>query len=217
MQIFLDSAKINEIEEVNTLGIIDGVTTNPSLVSQISGAFELNIQKICSIIKGDVSVEVTANNFDLMIEQGKRLLNIASNVVIKLPITYDGLRACQYLVNAGAKVNMTLCFSVNQALFAAKSGASYVSPFVGRLDDIGYDGINLLQDIKNVYMNYPHLRTKILAASIRSPNHLYKAALIGVDVATIPFGLIKQLIQHPLTIQGIEKFNNDWSKSGFSI
>lgn len=217
MQIFLDSADIQEIHEIWQYGFIDGITTNPSLIAKTTGNFKESITKICKIALGGVSVEVSANDYAGMLEQGKKILKIADNIILKLPITLDGIRACKYFSSNGVKVNMTLCFSANQALIASKVGASYVSPFIGRLDDIGWDGMQLIQDIKRAYNNYSDLSTKILAASIRSTEHVHRCALFGADVATIPGKIIKQLLHHPLTDKGLEIFNKDWHKSGLSI
>ncbi|WP_375358797.1 fructose-6-phosphate aldolase [Candidatus Tisiphia endosymbiont of Neophilaenus lineatus] len=216
MQIFLDSADIKEIDEINQLGIIDGITTNPSLMSKTKDDFVSTITEICKIITSDVSVEVVANDVDTMISQGNKILEISSNIVIKLPMTWNGIKACQYFSNKEKKVNMTLCFSVNQALIAAKAGAYYISPFIGRLDDIGLNGISLISDIRQVYDNYQY-QTKILAASIRNPNHVYQASMYGADVATMSSKIIKQLLDHPLTDFGLEIFNKDWDKSGLKI
>ncbi|WP_250311629.1 fructose-6-phosphate aldolase [Rickettsia endosymbiont of Oedothorax gibbosus] len=216
MQIFLDSADIKEIDEINQLGIIDGITTNPSLMSKTKYDFVSTIAEICKIITSDVSVEVVANDVDTMINQGNKILEISSNIAIKLPMTWNGIKACQYFADKGKKVNMTLCFSVNQALIAAKAGAFYISPFIGRLDDIGRNGISLISDIRQVYDNYQY-QTKILAASIRSPNHVYQAAMYKADVATMSGKIIKQLLNHPLTDSGLEIFNKDWTKSGLKI
>ncbi len=216
MQIFLDSADIKEIDEINQLGVIDGITTNPSLMSKTKYDFVSTIAEICKIITSDVSVEVVANDVDTMINQGNKILEISSNIAIKLPMTWNGIKACQYFADKGKKVNMTLCFSVNQALIAAKAGAFYISPFIGRLDDIGQNGISLISDIRQVYDNYQY-QTKILAASIRSPNHVYQAAMYKADVATMSGKIIKQLLNHPLTDSGLEIFNKDWSKSGLEI
>lgn len=218
MKIFLDSADINEIKEINQLGIIDGLTTNPSLLSKTKNDFRLTIIKICEIIQTDVSIEVVAEDFDNMITQGEKILAIANNIVIKLPITWDGIKACRYFSAKGRKVNMTLCFSVTQALIAAKAGATYISPFIGRLDDVNQGGINLINDIRQVFNNYKNQwQTQILAASIRHPQHVYQCAMIGADVATMPGKIIKQLVVHPLTTSGLEIFNNDWNNSGITI
>ncbi|WP_367364494.1 fructose-6-phosphate aldolase [Candidatus Tisiphia endosymbiont of Nedyus quadrimaculatus] len=212
MQIFLDSADIKEIDEINQLGIIDGITTNPSLMSKTKDDFGSTIVKICKIVRSDVSVEVAANDVDTMISQGNKILGISNNIVIKLPMTWNGIKVCQYFADKGKKVNMTLCFSVNQALIAAKAGAYYVSPFIGRLDDIGQNGMSLISDIRQMYDNYQY-QTKILAASIRNPNHVYQSAMYGADVATMSSKIIKQLLDHPLTDSGLEVFNRDWAKS----
>ncbi|XVN42433.1 MAG: fructose-6-phosphate aldolase [Candidatus Rickettsia vulgarisii] len=218
MQIFLDSADIKEIKEINQLGIIDGLTTNPSLMSKTTNAFKATIIEICKIMDSDVSIEVAANDFENMIDQGNRILEISSNIVIKLPMTWNGVKACKYFADKGRKVNMTLCFSANQALIAAKAGATYVSPFIGRLDDIGQDGVNLISDIRQIYDNYKdQLQTKILAASIRNSNHVLQCAQIGSDVITMPGKIIKQLLDHPLTLTGLEIFNKDWNNSGLKI
>lgn len=218
MKIFLDSANIEEIKEINNLGIIDGITTNPSLIAKNKCEFRDTISNICKIISSDVSVEVTANDFESMIEQAEYFMTIASNIVVKLPMTWEGLKACKKISSEGVKVNMTLCFSANQALLAAKAGATYVSPFVGRLDDIGQDGMKLIQDIRQIYNHYKdYFQTKILAASIRSPQHVYLSALHGADIATISGKIIKQLLDHPLTISGLEIFNKDWTESKLEI
>jgi transaldolase len=218
MQIFLDSADINEIIEINKLGIISGVTTNPTLMSKTNSNLKDTISEICKVVTGDLSIEVIANDFNGMIEQGLEFSNLNSNIVIKLPMTWDGIKACKYFISENIKVNMTLCFSSNQALIAAIAGATYISPFVGRLDDIGLDGIELIKDIKNIYSNYDSkLNTKILAASIRNPNHFYRAALVGADVATMSGKIIKQLLDHPLTQSGLEIFNKDWINSKLRI
>ncbi|WP_417905305.1 fructose-6-phosphate aldolase [Candidatus Tisiphia endosymbiont of Micropterix aruncella] len=216
MQIFLDSADIKEIDEINQLGIIDGITTNPSLMSKTKDDFGSTIVKICKIVRSDVSVEVAANDVDTMISQGNKILGISNNIVIKLPMTWNGIKVCQYFADKGKKVNMTLCFSVNQALIAAKAGAYYVSPFIGRLDDIGQNGMSLISDIRQMYDNYQY-QTKILAASIRNPNHVYQSAMYGADVATMSSKIIKQLLDHPLTDSGLEVFNRDWAKSGLKF
>ena len=218
MQIFLDSANIKEIDEINQLGIIDGITTNPSLISKEQGDFRSIIINICKIIRSDVSVEVVANDFDNMISQGNTILDIAENVVIKLPMTWDGIKACGYFADRGKKVNMTLCFSVNQAVIAAKAGATYVSPFIGRLDDAGQNGIELIHDIRQVYDNYHYkLNTQILAASIRSTHHVYQSAMIGVDVITASGKVITQLLEHQLTDVGLDLFSKDWTNSNKKV
>ena len=218
MQIFLDSADINEIKEINELGIIAGLTTNPTLVSKNITDFDASIAEICKIITGDVSVEVVAIEAASMIKQGEKLLKISKNIVIKLPMTWEGVKACKYFSNNRAKVNMTLCFSANQAVIAGLAGATYISPFIGRLDDTGVDGSELIRDIRQIYDNYVDtIHTKILAASIRNPQHFQQCALAGADYATLPGKTIKQLIAHPLTANGLELFNQDWEKSKLKI
>ena len=217
MQFFLDSANFDEIKEINDLGIIDGVTTNPTLIANNKEDFSTIVKNICAVIDGPISVEVNANNYTSMIEEGNIIANLGKNIVIKLPITWDGIRACKYFTQKNIKTNLTLCFSANQALIAAKAGASYISPFIGRLDDIGQEGISLINDIKVIFENYPEFNTKILAASIRSPNHVLQCAIIGADVITMPAKIIRQLLTHPLTDSGLEIFNKDWAKSGMKI
>ena len=216
MKIFLDSINTEEINKYNNLGIIDGITTNPSLMSSTQSNFHDTVSDICALVVGDVSIEVSSNDFDSMIQEGEKISKIATNIVIKLPMSWDGIRACKYFTEKGSKVNMTLCFSANQALFAAKAGATYISPFVGRLDDIGQNGINLISTIRKIYDNYK-FKTQILAASIRTEEHVSDVALAGADVATIPSKLISKLVDHHLTDSGIEKFNQDWKKSGLQI
>lgn len=214
MKFFIDTANLNEIREANELGLIDGVTTNPSLIAKESGVdFKEHIAAICGIVKGDVSAEVTSIDIEGMLREGRELAKIASNVVIKVPLTYDGLKATRVFRSEGTKVNVTLCFSAAQALLAAKAGASYVSPFIGRLDDIGQEGMQLIHDIVNIYGNYG-FETEVLAASIRHPMHIVDCALAGADVATIPFKVIQQLVNHPLTDKGLESFLSDWKKRG---
>ena len=217
MEIFIDSADIKEIEDAMSYGIVDGVTTNPSLMAKSSSNMLETIKSIAKIVQGPVSAEVSATDYDNMVLQGTKLLGIADNIVLKLPITWDGLKACKYFYENGRQVNMTLCFSPMQALLAAKAGAAYVSPFIGRLDDIGQDGQELIRDIRNIYDNYPQYNTKILAASIRHSTHVLMSAMWGADVATIPLTIIKQLLHHPLTDKGLDKFLEDWNKSGLSI
>jgi len=216
MKFFIDTANLDEIREANELGMIDGVTTNPSLVAKEGDVdFKKHIAKICKLVKGDVSAEVTALDTEGMLKEGRALAKIAKNVVIKVPLTLDGLKACRTFRAEGTKVNVTLCFSAAQALLAAKAGASYISPFIGRLDDIAQDGMQLIRDIVQIYDNYG-FATEVLAASIRHPVHIVDCALAGADVATIPFKVIQQLVKHPLTDKGLEGFLNDWKKSGRS-
>jgi len=218
MQIFLDSADIGEIKEINDLGILAGLTTNPTLVSKTITDFDTSIAEICKIIKGDVSVEVVASDTPSMIKQGEKLLKFGENIVIKLPLTWEGIKACKYFSNNGAKVNMTLCFSSNQAVVAGLAGAAYISPFIGRLEDTGIDGLELIRDIRQIYDNYAgKIHTKILAASIRNTNHFRECALVGADFVTMPAKIIKQLISHPLTASGLELFNQDWEKSSLKM
>jgi transaldolase len=214
MKFFIDTANLDEIREANELGLIDGVTTNPSLVAKEGDVdFKEHIAKICSIVKGDVSAEVTALDTAGMLSEGRELAKIASNVVVKCPLTLDGLKATRVLTDEGTGVNVTLCFSAAQAILAAKAGARYISPFIGRLDDIATNGMQLIADIVQIYQNYDY-PTQVLAASIRHPMHIVDCALAGADVATIPFKVIKQLVHHPLTDKGLESFLADWKKSG---
>ncbi len=216
MKFFVDTAIIEEIRELNDLGLVDGVTTNPSLILK-SGRDIIDVTKeICSLVDGPVSAEVTANDFDGMMRQADILSKIAENICIKLPLTWEGLKACKALTKKGIKTNLTLCFSANQALLAAKAGATYVSPFIGRLDDIGLNGIDLIGEIRTIFDNYD-FTTKILAASIRTVNHVKEAALIGADVATIPPSIMKILVKHPLTDKGLDIFLKDWAKTGQDI
>ena len=212
MKIFLDTANLESIKKFNDMGLLDGITTNPSLMSKEKGNPKDAMEEITKIIKGDVSLEVVSTDFSGMVEEGKRLRQYGDNVVVKVPMTPDGLKACKSLSSEGIPVNVTLVFSPNQALLAAKSGAKYVSPFIGRLDDIGQDGMNLIQDIKDIFKNYPHLKTEILVASVRHPMHVVDAAKIGADVVTLPPGVLDKMLQHPLTKIGLENFLKDWEK-----
>jgi transaldolase len=214
MKFFIDTANLDEIKEANELGLIDGVTTNPSLVAKEGKVdFKKRIAEICEIIKGDVSAEVTALDTKGMLKEGRELAKIAPNVVVKCPLTWDGLKATRIFRDEGTKVNVTLCFSASQALLAAKAGASYISPFIGRLDDVSENGMQLIHDIVQIYDNYG-FETEVLAASIRHPLHIVDCALAGADVATVPFKVLKQLVQHPLTDKGLTAFLDDWKKSG---
>jgi transaldolase len=214
MKFFIDTANLDEIREASELGMIDGVTTNPSLVAKEGDVdFKEHIAKICSMVKGDVSAEVTALDTQGMLDQGREYAKIAPNVVVKCPLTLDGLKATRILTEEGTGVNVTLCFSAAQAILAAKAGAKYISPFIGRLDDIATNGMQLIQDIVQIYGNYG-FTTEVLAASIRHPMHIVDCALVGADVATIPFKVIKQLVNHPLTDNGLDAFLADWKKSG---
>jgi transaldolase len=216
MKFFVDTADTKDIRELADTGLLDGVTTNPSLVAKSGRDFKEVIAEICAIVEGPVSAEVTALDADTMIAEGKKLAKIAKNVAVKVPLTLDGLKACRTLTQAGTMVNVTLCFSANQALLAAKSGATFISPFIGRLDDVNIDGMDLIRDIRQIYDNYD-FSTEILAASIRSANHVKDAALAGADVATVPPAVLKGLVKHPLTDKGIESFLADWKKTGQSI
>ncbi len=216
MKFFVDTAEIDAIAELNDLGMVDGVTTNPSLILK-SGRDIMEVTKeICGIVSGPVSAEVVALEADAMIAEGRKLAEIADNIAIKLPLTWDGLKACKILSGDGHMVNVTLCFSANQALLAAKAGATFISPFIGRLDDINIDGMDLIQDIRTIYDNYG-FETNILAASIRSVAHVQECALIGADVMTAPPEVIRKLASHPLTNAGLEQFMADWAKTGQNI
>ncbi|WP_319772350.1 fructose-6-phosphate aldolase [Breoghania sp.] len=217
MKFFVDTADVAEIRELAEIGLLDGVTTNPSLIMKAGRPFKEVIAEICEMVDGPVSAEVTATEADKMIEEGRLLAKIADNVAIKLPLTLDGLKACRVLTGEGHMVNVTLCFSANQALLAAKAGATFVSPFIGRLDDLGVDGMELIREIRAIYDNYENLDTEILAASIRSADHVKQAALIGADVATIPPAVLKGLAKHMLTDKGLEQFLADWAKTGDTI
>ncbi len=216
MKFFVDTADTAEIKELEATGLLDGVTTNPSLIAKSGRDFKEVIAEICAITEGDVSAEVAATDFDTIMKEAHVLSAIANNVVIKLPLTFDGLKACKQLTEEGTKTNVTLCFSANQALLAAKAGATYISPFIGRLDDIHADGLELIREIRVIYDNYG-FDTEILAASIRTPNHVKDCAIIGADVATVPPATLKALVKHPLTDKGLEAFLADWAKTGQSI
>ncbi|WP_375650600.1 fructose-6-phosphate aldolase [Bartonella sp. OT172YNZD] len=216
MKFFVDSANIEEIQELQNLSLIDGVTTNPSLILK-SGRNILDVTKeICALTSGPVSAEVAATEFESIMKEAAVLAKIADNICIKLPLTLDGLKACKALTAEGLKTNLTLCFSANQALLAAKAGATFVSPFIGRLDDCGNNGSKLLHEIRTIYNNY-NFETQILAASIRTVNHVKEAALSGANVATVPPAILKALVQHPLTDKGLQIFLDDWKKTGQTI
>lgn len=217
MKFFVDSADIEEIGELAETGLIDGVTTNPSLIAKSGRKFLDVIKEICSVIDGPVSAEVTALDAPTMLKEAIKLRGLAENVTIKVPLTWEGLKACKALTDEGTMVNVTLCFNANQALLAAKAGATFISPFIGRLDDMGLDGMELIEEIRTIYDNYENLNTEILAASIRSVNHVKQAALIGADVSTVPGSVIKQLTKHPLTDKGLDAFLKDWQKTGQTI
>lgn len=216
MDLFLDSADLNEIRAIAETRLIDGVTTNPSLIAKSGHNIRDVIKEICNLVEGPVSAEVTATESSKMIEEGNRLREIAPNVTVKVPLTRDGLIACDALTNDGAFVNVTLCFSAAQALLAAKAGATFISPFLGRLDDLGYNGLGLVEEIRDIY-DAGEYNTAILAASIRSPAHVVESAKIGADVATVPGKIFWQLYKHPLTDKGLNDFLQDWEKTGQSI
>jgi len=217
MRFFVDTADVAEIKELAATGLLDGVTTNPSLVAKAGRDFKQIIAEICEVVPGPVSAEVAATDYEGMLKEGRELAKIAKNVTVKVPLTLDGLKACKALTSAGTMVNVTLCFSANQALLAAKAGATFVSPFIGRLDDIGLNGMDLIREIRVIYDNYQDLSTDILAASIRTVGHVREAAMIGADVATIPPGILKALVKHPLTDAGLAQFVADWKKTGQKI
>ncbi len=216
MKFFVDTADTKDIADLAATGLIDGVTTNPSLIAKAGRPFAEVIADICALTPGPVSAEVVATDYDGMIREGRKLAKIASNVTVKLPLTLDGLKACKTLTGEGTPVNVTLCFSANQALLAAKAGATFISPFIGRLDDIHLDGMELIDEIRQIYDNYL-FDTEILAASIRSPNHVKLCALAGADVMTAPPAVIKSLVNHPLTDKGLETFLADAKKAGIKV
>ena len=210
MKFFIDTADLDEIQEANDLGVLDGVTTNPSLCAKIGvDDFEGHIAKICDIVDGDISAEVVSTKYEDIMPEARNLAQIADNVVVKVPLIKDGIKAIRSLTDEGIKTNCTLCFSPTQALIAAKAGATYISPFIGRLDDISTDGMQLIADVVTIYENYGY-ETEVLAASIRHPMHVLESARLGADVATMPLSVIEQLLEHPLTDRGLEKFLADW-------
>lgn len=217
MKFFLDTANIDEVRPFLDMGLVDGVTTNPSLIAASGRNFLDVIAEFASLIDGPVSAEVAATDHVTMLQEGRVLARIANNVAVKVPLTKDGLQTCYALSQEGVMVNVTLCFSANQALLAAKAGAAFVSPFIGRLDDISQNGMGLIQDICDIYNNYPELGTEVLAASIRNPVHILEAARLGAHVATIPPKVLGQLLNHPLTDKGVETFVADWKKTGQTI
>lgn len=217
MKFFADTAEVHAIRDLNDLGLIDGVTTNPSLILKSGRDITEVTKEICAIVDGPVSAEVVSMDHTGMMREAEVLAKIADNICIKLPLTLDGLKTCRALSGQGQKTNVTLCFSANQALLAAKAGATYISPFIGRLDDINFDGCQLIADIRTIYDNYPDLKTQILAASIRTANHVSEVAKIGANVATMPPAVIKALANHPLTDKGLEQFMKDWAQTGQSI
>ncbi|HCZ48780.1 MAG TPA: fructose-6-phosphate aldolase [Gammaproteobacteria bacterium] len=217
MKFFVDTADLDEIRDLAATGMVDGVTTNPSLVAKAGRDFIEALREISAIVPGPISAEVTALDTPGMLREAEKLRAVARNIAIKVPMTWDGLKACRALSQEGTMVNVTLCFSANQALLAAKAGAAFVSPFVGRLDDISQDGMDLISDIREIYDNYPDLETDILVASVRHPAHVLQSARLGADVCTIPPNVLRQLVRHPLTDAGIAAFLDDWKKSGQKI
>ena len=213
MEFFLDTAEVKVIKKLSETGLVDGITTNPSLIAKSGKDFFKTLKEISKIIKGPISAEVTALDSKGMVQEAKKLSQISKNIVIKLPLTEEGLKTCKFLSKKKIKTNVTLCFSAAQALLAAKCGATYISPFVGRLDDIGENGMSLIQDIKSIYMNYSNLKTKILVASVRTTEHVIQSAIIGADVVTLPPATLKELSKHPLTDKGLDAFLKDWKKT----
>ena len=213
MEFFLDTAEVIVIKKLSETGLVDGITTNPSLIAKSGKDFLKTLKEISKIIKGPISAEVTALDSKGMVQEAKKLSQISKNIVIKLPLTEEGLKTCKFLSKKKIKTNVTLCFSAAQALLAAKCGATYISPFVGRLDDIGENGMSLIQDIKSIYMNYSNLKTKILVASVRTTEHVIQSAIIGADVVTLPPATLKELSKHPLTDKGLDAFLKDWKKT----
>lgn len=216
MKFFVDTAEVDEIRALNVLGLVDGVTTNPSLIAKSGRDMSETIKEICDLVGGPVSAEVTATEHDQMMEEAAKLRGIADNVTIKVPLTEAGIQTCKALSDDGASVNVTLCFSAAQAILAAKAGAAYISPFVGRLDDLGQDGMDLIQDICDIYSNYD-FKTEVLVASVRSPLHVVDAARMGAHVATLPPKVLGQMFKHPLTDIGLQAFLDDWNKTGQTI
>ena len=217
MKFFIDTADLAEIRDLAATGLVDGVTTNPSLVAKTGRNFLEVVREICEVVPGPVSAEVTATDTPTMLAEGRKLAKIAKNVTVKVPLTPNGLKACKVLSSEGTMVNVTLCFSAAQAILAAKAGASFVSPFVGRLDDIGATGMDLIGEIVEIYRQYPSLKTEVLVASVRNPLHVVEAAKLGAQVATIPPPVLRQMFAHPLTDKGLQAFLADWAKTGQSI
>ena len=216
MQIFIDSADLTAVERAAATGLVDGVTTNPSLIAQSQGDFYSTLERVCELVPGPISAESVAEDYDTMLAEGLKLAQVADNIVVKLPLTVDGLKVCRELAERDIKTNVTLCFSPNQALLAAKAGATYISPFIGRIDDSGVDGLQLIASIREIYDNYG-FETQLLAASIRSPLHVSECARLDADVVTIPPKVFWQLYEHPLTAKGIASFAADWQRSGQQI
>lgn len=217
MKFFIDTADFNEIRDLASTGLVDGVTTNPSLIAKSGAKFLDLIPQICEVVKGPVSAEVAATDFDTMMAEGRKLSKIAKNIAVKVPLTPAGLKVCRTLSDAGTMVNVTLCFSAGQAILAAKAGATFISPFVGRLDDVGEDGMALIGDIVQIYRQYPDIKTQVLVASIRGPRHVIEAAKLGAHVGTLPPAALRALYSHPLTDKGLSAFVADWQKTGQSI
>lgn len=217
MKFFVDTADVKEIKELSETGLLDGVTTNPSLIAKSGRDFIEVVKEICAITDGPVSAEVTALDAPGMIKEGEKLAKIAKNIAIKVPLTWEGLKACKHFTSKGTMVNVTLCFSAAQAILAAKAGATFVSPFVGRLDDVGQDGLSLIREICEIYQQYPDFQTQVLVASVRNPIHIVESAKMGAHVATLPPSVMKQLAQHPLTDKGLAGFLADWQKTGQKI
>lgn len=217
MKFFVDTADVAEIRDLAATGLVDGITTNPSLVAKTGRPFLDVVREICEIVPGPVSAEVTATDHATMLAEGRKLAALADNVCVKVPLTPDGLKTCKALSEDGIQVNVTLCFSAGQAILAAKAGAAFISPFIGRLDDIGTDGLDLIADIVQIYANYPEFSTEVLVASVRGPNHVVQAAKLGADVATLPPAVLRALFKHPLTDKGLDAFLADWAKTGQSI
>lgn len=217
MKFFVDTADINDIKDLEATGLLDGVTTNPSLIAKSGKQFLPLVEEICKVVSGPVSAEVASTDYDTMIKEGRTLAKIADNVTVKVPLTPAGLKVCKELSDEGTMVNVTLCFSAAQAILAAKAGAAFISPFVGRLDDLAQDGMQLISDICQIYANYPEWHTEVLVASVRHPVHIIESAKLGADVVTCPPSVIKQLYNHPLTDKGLAQFVDDWKKTGQSI
>jgi transaldolase len=217
VKFFVDTADVQEIRDLAATGLVDGVTTNPTLIAKSGRRILDVIAEICDIVPGPISAEVAATDYETMLAEGRKLAALRPNVAVKVPLTMAGLRTCKALADDGIKVNVTLCFSANQAILAAKAGASFVSPFVGRLDDVGQDGMELIGDIVSIFDNYPLFRTEVLAASIRHPMHVTEAARLGAHVVTMPPAVLRQMVQHPLTDKGLATFMADWQKTGQSI
>lgn len=217
MKFFIDTAEIDSIRDLAATGIVDGVTTNPSLIAKSGRDFFEVLEDICEVVSGPVSAEVVATDVEGMLAEAEKLRKLADNITIKVPLTWDGLKACRALTGDGTMVNVTLCFSPLQALLAAKAGATFISPFIGRLDDIGQDGLKLIEDIVMIYANYDYVETEVLVASVRNPVHVLESAKMGAHVATLPPGVLRQFVQHPLTEKGLQAFLDDWKKTNQTI